>query len=180
MKAIERTGADYYIQVSDVELIQKTMRLLRYIPICVNIGAAMGTSTLAMLEARADAFVFSIDIKDCPLELEALEQSDIEWKHRYEFNQGDSHESIGKEWLFLVDFVFVDGDHSYVGCYEDGRVWYKNLAPGGYIAFHDYEADMLPEVKRAVDAISAELGMEFVEQVGKLIVFRKPDENLPD
>ena len=182
MKAIERTGVDYYIQVSDVRLIQKIVRSIAAAPgvqvVCINIGAAMGTSTLAMLEARPDTIVYSIDIADCPLETEALAQSDIkDWQERYIFSKGKSQE-IGATWCpRSADFIFVDGGHTYQDCYEDGRIWYAVLKPGGYMAFHDYGAETpaLQGVLPAVDAVTEMLGMQFVEHEGKLIVFRKPE-----
>ena len=92
---------------------------------------------------------------------------------------GKSQE-IGATWCpRSADFIFVDGGHSYEDCYEDGSIWYNVLKSGGYMAFHDYGADMLAAIKPAVDAVTEMLGMQFVEHEGKLIVFRKPDENIP-
>jgi predicted O-methyltransferase YrrM len=158
------------------------MALLPPDPLCVNIGAAMGTSTLAMLEARNDATVVSIDIEECPIEKEALEQSGIDYENRYLFVHGMS-QHIGVTWTPLVDFdfVFVDGDHTYDGCYQDGATWCLHLNPGGYIAFHDY-GDVRPTlegVKRATDEVAEMFSLELVEHVGTLIVFRKPNEDLP-
>lgn len=34
--------------------------------------------------------------------------------------------------------VYIDGDHSYEGCFADTRAWAPKVKPGGYIAFHDY------------------------------------------
>ena len=37
----------------------------------------------------------------------------------------------------LVDFVFIDGDHSYEGLRDDWENWRSLTAPGGIIALHD-------------------------------------------
>jgi len=37
-----------------------------------------------------------------------------------------------------VDFLFVDGDHSYDGVSTDLRAWLPKLAPGALLAMHDY------------------------------------------
>jgi hypothetical protein len=46
------------------------------------------------------------------------------------------------------------------------------------MAFHDYGAEMLSSIKPAVDAVTEMLGMQFVEHEGKLIVFRRHDEDI--
>jgi hypothetical protein len=50
-----------------------------------------------------------------------------------------------------IDFVFIDADHSYVGCRNDIRTWLGLVAPGGWIGGHDYGHLRIGEVKRAVD-----------------------------
>lgn len=175
MRAMERTGVDYYCQVSDVSLIKKLVRELPDDPVCINIGAAMGTSALAMLEARPDSLVTSIDIEDCPIEKQAIEECGFDEEDRYWFRKGRSQD-IGKEWKVpKVDFVFVDGDHTFEGCYNDALVWYKHLKPKGIMAFHDYQSriKVLESVERAVDAVTKVLGLKFVLQRGTMIVFRK-------
>jgi predicted O-methyltransferase YrrM len=40
-----------------------------------------------------------------------------------------------------LDFVFIDGNHSYEYVKEDIREWTKKVKPGGIIAGHDYKED---------------------------------------
>lgn len=40
--------------------------------------------------------------------------------------------------LPLLDFVFIDADHTYEGCYADLRHWSKALKPSGVLMGHDY------------------------------------------
>jgi len=49
----------------------------------------------------------------------------------------------------LVDFIFVDGDHSYDATLADCEAYYKFLKPGGIFCGHDYSS--IEAVKRAVD-----------------------------
>lgn len=35
------------------------------------------------------------------------------------------------------DMIFVDGDHSYNGCFNDLSNWYPNLKIGGHVILHD-------------------------------------------
>ncbi len=49
-----------------------------------------------------------------------------------------------------LDFVYIDGDHSYAGCRRDILAWAPKVKVGGVLAGHDYY-NMPPfEVRRAV------------------------------
>ena len=172
MKAIENTGIDYYCQVSDVELIKKIVRELPDSPLCINIGAGMGTSSLSMLEARQDSTVISIDIDDCPYEEIVMQETGYCNTNRYWFFKQDS-KKFGLNWeQETVDFVFIDGGHLYEECTEDAMVWYETLKPNGIMAFHDYEHTMIDSVKKAVDDVVKVLKLVFVARRGTLIVYR--------
>lgn len=69
-----------------------------------------------------------------------------------------------------LDFVFIDGDHSYIAVSADIRVWLPKLKRGGLLCGHDYsnpDYEFGGEVKRAVDAAAkangwtVELGDDF-------------------
>lgn len=59
-----------------------------------------------------------------------------------------------------LDFVFIDGDHSYPGAVTDIEAWTRKLKPGGLLAGHDYDHPLKPlfGVKRAVDEACAANG----------------------
>jgi predicted O-methyltransferase YrrM len=47
-------------------------------------------------------------------------------------------QDVGRRWSGPeVDVVFIDGDHSPLGCREDWDVWHPHVRPGGAVAFHD-------------------------------------------
>jgi len=50
-----------------------------------------------------------------------------------------------------LDFVFIDGDHSYKGCLYDIRMWYPKLKDKAWIGGHDYAHPNFSGVKKAVD-----------------------------
>lgn len=58
-----------------------------------------------------------------------------------------------------IDFVFIDGDHSYEGCANDIRLWYPKLKEGGLLSGHDYREGRNYGVMQAVN--------EFVQSTGK-------------
>jgi len=46
-----------------------------------------------------------------------------------------------------VDFIFVDGDHSYQAVFMDLNLWWPKLKVGGIMAGHDFWA---PQIQKAV------------------------------
>lgn len=46
-----------------------------------------------------------------------------------------------------LDFIFIDGDHSYERCYEDLNLWYSKVVKGGIFSGHDFS---LPGVNKAI------------------------------
>ena len=61
-----------------------------------------------------------------------------------------------------IDFLFIDGDHTYAGVRRDFEIWSELLTPGGHVAFHD----ILHPVEVAdceVDRLWAELRQEYPE-----------------
>jgi predicted O-methyltransferase YrrM len=49
-----------------------------------------------------------------------------------------------------VDFLFIDGDHTYEGALEDIKTWLPKMKAKSIIAGHDYDH---PTVRRAVDEV---------------------------
>ena len=49
-----------------------------------------------------------------------------------------------------LDFVFIDGDHSYAGVKLDIILWTSKIKKGGFMAGHDLNHPRLPGVSKAV------------------------------
>lgn len=81
--------------------------------------------------------------------------------------QGDSYE-VGLQWRaiavnkgrngYMIDLLFIDGDHSYAGVMRDMSAWIQWVKVGGTIIFHDAapETNLNPhplhhDVQRAID-----------------------------
>ena len=62
----------------------------------------------------------------------------------------DSVEAASKFEDGSLDFVYIDGDHSYEGCKRDLVAWAQKIKVGGIIAGHDYYNSPPFEVRRAV------------------------------
>lgn len=139
-----------YLSIPEVDAMKTIVNMLPPNPRIVNIGAGAGTSGLAIMEARDDVFLITIDktLESHPYgclagETEVLTNAGFlpNAYHRYEQIHGDSKE-VGKYWSKnndKVDFVFVDGDHSYEGARGDISIWLNNINADGYMAVHDYK-----------------------------------------
>jgi hypothetical protein len=58
-----------------------------------------------------------------------------------------------------VDFVWIDGNHTYEFVRDDIEAYWPKIKPGGILCGHDYcNAPPTCEVKRAVDEFAARLG----------------------
>ena len=65
--------------------------------------------------------------------------------------KGDSVEAAATIADASLDFVFIDGDHSYEGVKRDIEAWMPKVKPGGWLMGHDYP--QRAGVKRAVDEL---------------------------
>ena len=78
-----------------------------------------------------------------------------------------------------VDFIFIDGDHSYDGLRDDWEAWSPLVAPGGIVALHD----SVPTAERPIhdagsvryteDVIRRDPRFEFIESVDSLTVMQR-------
>lgn len=105
-------------------------------PTIINIGAERGTSTLAMLEERPDATIFSIDVNPSEGEIQNLQKAGLDTTKVIRILERS--QSVGRAWPFWIEFVWIDGDHSYLAVKEDIQVWKPKIRKDAIIALHDY------------------------------------------
>ena len=69
--------------------------------------------------------------------------------------QEESH--LAAKWIRKpIDFLFVDGDHSYKGCKSDCEKYLPKIKENGFVGFHDYNSDIsFPGVRKAVEEFTA-------------------------
>jgi predicted O-methyltransferase YrrM len=80
-------------------------------------------------------------------------------------------------WTDPIDFLFVDGDHSWRGIDEDWNGWTRFVAPGGIVALHDSRpvpgrAD-LDSVRYMRDVVARDTRFEVIDSVDSLTVLRR-------
>lgn len=124
----------------EVELFRKHLKGVGGVG--VEIGCLDGYSSAVILDA-SELHLTSID----PFIPDSMEASLIGSKEKYLANTGpwaDKRDLIEEYsgnmvafWETALDFVFVDGDHGYVGVEQDFRYWTPHLKTGGILAMHD-------------------------------------------
>jgi predicted O-methyltransferase YrrM len=116
----------------------------------LEIGTANGGSLFAFMRVCApDAHVISVDLPHgkfgggYPIWKVPIYKSFGERGQRLDLLRGDSHspETLASVKSLLggetLDFLFIDGDHSYEGVRHDFESYRSLVRPGGLIAFHD-------------------------------------------
>lgn len=147
-------------------------------PYGVEIGRLKGGSTLLLASAVGQGGkIISIDIaplEDTPLR-RVLEQLGL--MDRVELITGDANLVTVEGSL---DFVFIDGDHSYEGARKDHDRWTPRLKPGGIAIYHDMalarkNASQWSSLRKLRQEIldTQEDQFELVEEKGSMSVFRR-------
>lgn len=107
----------------------------------VEIGVLFGDTTKIFLE-NSQAQVFGIDpiIPDSMnSNLIGDEKKIIELANKFKnftFIKDYSYNVI-KTWAIPIDYVFIDGDHTYPAVKQDFENWFPFIIENGYIGIHD-------------------------------------------
>jgi predicted O-methyltransferase YrrM len=131
----------------------------------VGTAAAWTTSCIAL--ARPDREIMSWDVEAHPEReryLALLAPADRARVHLHDRPGG-----LGPADPPTVDAVFIDSSHEREETLATFRTWEPALAPGGVVAFHDWQDDAYPGVTEAVRELDL-LG----DARGHLFVWRKP------
>jgi glycosyltransferase involved in cell wall biosynthesis len=75
-------------------------------------------------------------------------------------------------WERASQLLFVDGQHDYESVRGDVERYSPQLAPGGFLVFHDY-ADYFPDVQRYVNELLLASSFQFVAQASSLIALMR-------
>ena len=73
-----------------------------------------------------------------------------------------------------VDFIFIDGDHSYEGLRDDWQAWKDHVAAGGIVALHDSRGrNGCGSERFTQDVILKDPGFARTEEIDSLTVLRR-------
>ena len=178
LKAKDLSDGKEPMSYAELDCLKSLAATLPESPTIVNIGAADGLSTMAFLEERADAFIFSVDVNECKQEFEHLEQGGHDLAHVVRL-LGDSKQ-IGPTFPYQCDLLFIDGDHWGAGKDIEAWVITGKVRAGGIVAFHDWQPDgCAPNNPGSVTEDVREWTkrhpeFEQVAEVERVIVFRVP------
>ena len=161
-------------------------------PAVVEIGSYCGRSTVALGSAAAAADpsgkvrIHAIDPHDGvvgAMDRGLIRMPPTLGKFRRNISLaglGDRVECIPKrafevEWSQPICLLYIDGLHDYANVARDFHQFAPSVAPGGFVAFHDY-ASYWPGVKTFVDELLAGGCYEKVSCAGSMMVMRKTSQ----
>ncbi|TXC81412.1 class I SAM-dependent methyltransferase [Luteibaculum oceani] len=124
------------------------LRLAKSLPkgaISVEIGSYIGASSLFICKGlKKGSKLNCVDTweNDAMSEgnwssLAEFKKNVVSVRRKINLCQGYSHD-VAMNFEGEIDFLFVDGDHSYEGVKKDFDLWFPKLKPGGIICFHDF------------------------------------------
>lgn len=103
----------------------------------VIIGAGPGVMLMAAREGGIEFPILLIDIQTCQYAKAHLEMTGLDKGVMYAIADSST---IGRGWSGDVDFLIIDGDHSYSGVKADLDAWLPHMAHHGTVFIHDYDA----------------------------------------
>ena len=133
----------------EAQILKKCASMLSKNPVIINIGAGAGTSVVAILEERPDAFIFSVDKEPALDECINILACGMDLTRCVRL-LGESWE-VGRNFPYSVNMVFVDGDHETKVVEQDIITWLPKIISGGIMAFHDYKHPNVPELTDIVN-----------------------------
>lgn len=130
------------ISADEITALKEWAALMPAAPRIVNIGAEHGISTVALLETRPQATIYSVDMNECQSELDNVANAGLDAARVIRI-RGRSQD-IDPQPYAPIDLLFIDGDHAYNSVSDDIRVWTPIVKSGGLIIFHDYITPPIP------------------------------------
>lgn len=140
----------------------------RGVRVAIEVGTDLGVFAKQFMERFSGEQLLCVDPYQAYDELPGLRTPDMltathalmPWHGRVRIVQATSSEAAKgfPEWLRdRIDFVYIDGCHTYEAASEDIATWWPLVSAQGMLAGHDYDPSH-PGVVRAVD--------EFAEREG--------------
>ena len=165
-------GASRWLPGEDIPEIIKGIEN----PVGVEVGVAEGTTTEYLLQtlpslrlSGVDSYPIYIDWNDTQPDGDANKAEMLRkvdpYMERYNHIYEDSDNAVSKFDDESLDFVFVDGLHTYEQVLKDCENYYPKIKKGGFIIGHDFAR--IQGVNKAV--------REFANSIGKEISNAKQD-----
>jgi hypothetical protein len=86
--------------------------------------------------------------------------------------------NVVENWNKEIDYIFIDGDHTYDAVKQDFEQWYPHVKVGGIISIHDSSANrggpsFWPGPSKLADELILDPRVEYIETLTALTVFKK-------
>ena len=169
----------------------KNLKKERKVSVYVEIGVLYGGSIIEQMKDEQECIFVGIDpftgyygkTYDPHRKIDLSEHYDIvdnnirnnnPHNHKYHLLKGLSNDSVRPFQdlgLKEIDYLFIDGDHSYQGVMDD----YLNYSSfvNGIIVFDNYNDPSWPDVKRAVDDLIEKYNLKVINKIGHCCVICK-------
>lgn len=147
------------LSIRDAAFLYKCAKEVPENGICVEIGAFKGRSSCFIAAGlKKSAKLYSVDTFQSTAmgkmgEGETLNDfiKNTSFLRKNVIPLVGMSEEIAKNWSEEIDFLWIDGDHSYEGVKKDIEGWVKFLKSGRKVAFHDYPN--AEGVRKAIDDV---------------------------
>jgi predicted O-methyltransferase YrrM len=109
-------------------------------------------------------------------EVARVKNGTVRWIRATGAESGQAHAALKDS---PVDFVFIDGDHSYDGLMGDWEAWSGLVSPGGIVALHDSRSTPERDIEDAgsvrytKDVILKDARFAVIEAVDSLTILRR-------
>jgi cephalosporin hydroxylase len=141
----------------------------------LEIGSYAGASISLISSHKYPTNCFTLDL-GTPISSDIVKRNVSKFKNEqssFDYMQGNSQDiniiNHVKNEIKEIDILFIDGDHSKNGVFEDFNNYSSLVKNGGYIAFDDYlDHQYSPEVHGAVNEIVSKLNTEEYDIIGTL------------
>lgn len=162
-KSIE--GVEGWLKPKEVAFLYNQARKLENKGVIVEIGSYKGRSTIVLAagsEAGKSIKIYAIDphMTDLEQKISNNSESSLDDFKRNIATAGMGHlvepvvafaQDAVKDWNRPIEFLWIDGDHSYDGAKSDFDLWAPFVVDGGVVAFHDsFEAPVQQVLKECI------------------------------
>lgn len=180
MNSLQLNAQIPYATDDELAFITQHCRKLTPQQTMVIIGAGPGVMLLAAREGGLEFPILLIDIQTTLYAQTHLQMAGLESHIMYLVSDSST---VGRDWQGDVDFLIIDGDHSYNGVKADLDAWLPHVAHHGTVFIHDYDATGTRFANQerypgTADAISDSILMSLFKPVarpGTAIVFERLD-----
>lgn len=158
---ILRWGIHTYCTADELIVLHKLATLLPPNAVCVEIGSYIGASSLVIAKGLwHKGMLHCIDpwINDAMSEgnwdtYEEFMYNTRSVRKRIVLHRAFSYDAVNEFKNDSVDFIFIDGDHSYDAVKRDVINWLPKVKSGGVIAMHDigWDCGVLPVINELVE-----------------------------